>query len=121
MINPPCSSKSSYSFSFFATANVSVSLIFTRLSFIKAIDKDTGKEVQGFYFEYPETSYCFTEDYEKSPVEMIPCVVFYTMTDWGLPNKPVLCQNIDKDSIKLIRFVDISLVIIFFTSHKLNA
>lgn len=76
-------------------------------SIIKAIDKDTGKEVQGFYFEYPETSYCFTEDYEKSPVEMIPCVVFYTMTDWGLPNKPMLCQNIDKNSIKLIRYVDI--------------
>ena len=51
--------------------------------------------------------YCFTEDYEKSPVEMIPCVVFYTMTDWGLPNKPMLCQNIDKNSIKLIRYVDI--------------
>ena len=73
-----------------------------KVPYIKAIDKDTGKEVQGFYFEYPETSYCFTEDYEKSPVEMIPCVVFYTMTDWGLPNKPMLCQNIDKDSIKLI-------------------
>ena len=49
-----------------------------KVPYIKAIDKDTGKEVQGFYFEYPETSYCFTEDYEKSPVEMIPCVVFYT-------------------------------------------
>lgn len=41
-----------------------------KVPYIKAIDKDTGKEVQGFYFEYPETSYCFTEDYEKSPVEM---------------------------------------------------
>lgn len=78
-----------------------------KVPYIKAIDKDTGKEVQGFYFEYPETSYCFTEDYEKSPVKMIPCVVFYTMTDWGLPNRPMLCQNIDKDSIKLIRYVDI--------------
>lgn len=78
-----------------------------KVPYIKAIDKDTGKEVQGFYFEYPKTSYCFTEDYEKSPVETIPCVAFYTMTDWGLPNKPMLCQNIDKNSIKLIRYVDI--------------
>lgn len=78
-----------------------------RVPYIKAIDKDTGKEVQGFYFEYPETSYCFTEDYEKNPVKMISCVVFYTMTDWGLPNKPMLCQNIDKDSIKLIKYIDI--------------
>ncbi len=46
-----------------------------KVPYIKAIDKDTGREVQGFYFEYPETSYCFTEDYEKSPVTM--CVFLH--------------------------------------------
>lgn len=77
-----------------------------KIPIVKAIDKDTGKEVEGFYFEYPATTYCFSEDYEKGPVEIIPCIVFHEMTDWSLPNRPMLCQNIDRDTLKITGYID---------------
>lgn len=51
----------------------------------KAIDGD--KIFEGYYFEYPETTYCF--DTDPKP-ETIHCLISHTMTDWCLPNKPYL-------------------------------
>ena len=33
-----------------------------------------------------ETTYCFTEDYEKYPVKTLHFIAEECMTDWGLPN-----------------------------------
>lgn len=35
-----------------------------KIPYVEAKDSETGQIVKGFYFEYPETTYCFTEDYE---------------------------------------------------------
>ena len=77
-----------------------------KIPYFEAIDKDTGDKVRGFYFEYPYTTYCFTEDYASHPAELVPCLVFSRMSDWGLPNHPMLCQNIDKSTLKQIGWVD---------------
>lgn len=51
----------------------------------KVLDMD--KEVEGYYFQYPETTYCFAEDYDRNPPKIIHALVFSVMTDWGLPNR----------------------------------
>lgn len=28
------------------------------------------------------------------------------MTDWSLPNRPMLCQNIDRDTLKITGYID---------------
>lgn len=65
-----------------------------KIPYVKAVDKDTGIEVKGFYFEYPSTTYCFLEDYSSFSVPLIPCIVSYTSGDWRLPNNPKLCHLI---------------------------
>lgn len=50
---------------------------------------DTGRVVEGFYVEYPETTYCLTSDYEAHPVKTIHSLIVPEMTDWGLPNRLV--------------------------------
>lgn len=78
-----------------------------KIPYFKAVDLDTNKIIRGFYFEYPSTTYCFTEDYFREPkVKLIPCIVFEEMTDWGLPNKPMLCTNIDKSTLEQIGYID---------------
>lgn len=77
-----------------------------KVPFIKAKDKDTGIEYSGVYFEFPETTYCLCSDYLIEPVKLIPCLVCYSPTDWGLPNKPQIVYPIDKDSIKIIGYID---------------
>ena len=77
-----------------------------KIPYVKAIDKDTNKEVKGFYFEYPSTTYCFSNEYNNCPVKLIPCIVFHQMTDWSMPNKPMLCTNIDKSTLELIGYID---------------
>ena len=42
--------------------------------------------VEGFYLKRKETTYCFTEDYEKYPVKTLHFIAEECMTDWGLPN-----------------------------------
>lgn len=77
-----------------------------KIPYFKAIDTDTNKEVRGFYFEYPETTYCFTEDYESIPIKLIPCIMTHGMTDWGLPNRPMICTTIDKSTLEQIGYIE---------------
>lgn len=74
--------------------------------YFKSIDLDTNKEVEGFYFEYPSTTFCVAEDYLDSKVKLIPCLVTYRTTDWGLPNQPVLISPIDRTKLERIGWVD---------------
>lgn len=74
--------------------------------YFKAKDKDTDREVRGFYFEYPETTYCFSEDYDNGKCKLIPCIVTYRMSDWGLPNVPQLA-TIDKSTLEKIGEIEI--------------
>lgn len=57
------------------------------------------KYVEGYYFEFPATTYCFVEDYEKEPIEILHCIVHYQMTDWCLPNE-VRVTLIDPDTLE---------------------
>lgn len=69
------------------------------------------KWVEGYYLSRKETTYCFTEDYERNPVKSLHYIAVDSMTDWGLPNEfrcyeinpDTLClyteQNIEKDKI----------------------
>ena len=36
----------------------------------------------GFYLSRAETTYCFSEDYEKNPVPTLHFIAEETMTDW---------------------------------------
>ena len=67
----------------------------------RAKDKDSDNWFEGYYFEYPETTYCFEEDYKTHPPKMIPCLAVYRMTDWGLPNIPQMV-TIDPSTLKMI-------------------
>jgi uncharacterized phage protein (TIGR01671 family) len=57
--------------------------------------------IDGFYLSRKETTYCFTEDYEKYPVKTLHFIAQECMTDWGLPNdfrfyevdENTLCKN----------------------------
>lgn len=77
-----------------------------RIPYVQAKDKGTGRYIKGFYFEYPSTEYCFSEDYDNFKVPLIPCIVSHRMTDWGLPNQPILCSTIDKSTLEVIGYVD---------------
>lgn len=74
--------------------------------YFKAKDIDTDREVRGFYFEYPETTYCFSNDYVDCKCKLIPCIVTHRMTDWGLPNVPQLV-TIDKSTLEKIGNIEI--------------
>lgn len=78
-----------------------------RVPIVRGIDKDTGKEVEGFYFEYPETTYCMVDDYLMHPVKMISCIMSYRMTDWGLPNEATITRPVDKSSLKIIGYREV--------------
>ena len=54
--------------------------------------------VEGFYLKRKETTYCFTEDYEKYPVKTLHFIAEECMTDWGLPNDFTLYE-IDLDTL----------------------
>ena len=45
------------------------------------------KWVEGYYLSRKETTYCFTEDYERNPVKTLHYIAVDSMTDWGLPNE----------------------------------
>ena len=53
----------------------------------KAKHKDTGKWIEGFYCSKRDTTYCFTEDYERNLVDTHHYIIQDQMTDWGLPNE----------------------------------
>lgn len=78
-----------------------------KIPYVEAKDSESDNLIRGFYFEYPATTYCFTEDYERgTKVKIIPCVMSYRMTDWGLPNVPIICKPIDKSTLKIIGYID---------------
>lgn len=54
--------------------------------------------IEGFYLKRKETTYCFTEDYEKYPVKTLHFIAVEEMTDWGLPNEFKLYE-IDPDTL----------------------
>ena len=57
-----------------------------------------GNWYEGYYFQFPETTYCIKEDYERNPPEIIHGLVFHQMTDWGLPND-LKWVRIDPDTL----------------------
>ena len=67
------------------------------------------KWVEGYYLSRKETTYCFTEDYERNPVKTLHYIAVDSMTDWGLPNEfrlyeidpDTLCQLIQTDKIRV--------------------
>ena len=66
----------------------------------KGID---GNWYEGYYFQFPETTYCIKEDYESHPPEIIHGLIFHQMTDWGLPNK-LEWSRIDPDTLEKIPY-----------------
>lgn len=53
---------------------------------------------EGYYFEMPETTYCFVEDGEP---EIRHFLVYHQMIDWGLPND-IKVIEIDVSTLKEI-------------------
>lgn len=76
-----------------------------KIPYFKARIKGSDRTVKGFYFAYPETTYCFTNDYERSPVEIIHCIVTHRMTDWSLPNQAE-CYQVEPDTLEQIGWFD---------------
>lgn len=66
-----------------------------------------GIKVRGFYMAFPETTYCFTSDYENHPVRIRHCLCGHRMTDWGLPNEPLI-KEVKRETIKLYAWFDMS-------------
>lgn len=50
----------------------------------------TGKWIEGYYCKTSDTTYAFSEDYDRYPVPEHYCILVDEMTDWGLPNRPTL-------------------------------
>lgn len=67
----------------------------------RAKSNDSDQWFEGYYFQYPETTYCFEEDYITHPPKIVHCLAFHTMTDWGLPNR-VQYATIDPDTLEEI-------------------
>lgn len=82
-------------------------LLVMRMPYIEAKDKDTGYWYRGFYFAFPYTTHCISEDYTgKNKVKINHCLVTHRMGDWGLPNEPQLVFPIDTSTIKILGYVD---------------
>ena len=64
----------------------------------KAKLKNKDRWIKGFYCCKKETTYCFTEDYEKFPVKTLHYIIRDEMTDWGLPNE-FRFYEIDPDTL----------------------
>ena len=50
-------------------------------------EKKTGQWVYGYLLKESDTTYCFTEDYERHPEVDHYYICFDRMTDWCLPNE----------------------------------
>ena len=50
----------------------------------------TGEWIEGYYCKTSDTTYAFSEDYDRYPVPEHYCILVDEMTDWGLPNRPTL-------------------------------
>ena len=49
------------------------------------INPEHNRWVEGFYLKRNKTTYCFTEDYEKSPVNTLHFIAEERMNGWELP------------------------------------
>ena len=76
-----------------------------KIPYYKAKENNSERIYEGFYFAMPETTYCFSEDYQKSDVKILHFLVAHQMTDWGLPNRPYLV-TIDPSTLEQIGEVD---------------
>lgn len=65
----------------------------------RAKSNDSEQWYEGYYVEYPETTYCFVGD-GKPPIKH--CLVFHQMTDWGLPNR-LMIATIDPATLEPIK------------------
>ena len=63
-----------------------------------------GKWITGYYVYHQDTTYCFTEDYERCAAEgndvRHSYIVYDEMTDWGLPNRQKQ-EEVDSDSVRM--------------------
>ena len=50
----------------------------------------TGEWIEGYYCKTSDTTYAFSEDYDRHPVPEHHCILVDEITDWGLPNRPTL-------------------------------
>jgi len=73
----------------------------SKIPIYKAKKINSNMYVEGFYFAFPEVTYCITEDYINHLVKIIHCIVSYRQGDWGLPNELKIHQ-IDIDTIEQI-------------------
>ena len=64
----------------------------------KAKAVNSGEEYTGYYFQFPETTYCFDTDPEP---RIIHALVVLCPGDWGLPNH-VGFVKIDPDTLEEI-------------------
>lgn len=76
-----------------------------KIPVFRAKDIDSDKYYTGFYFEYPETNFCFSEDYANGKVKLKKCLSTYRTTDWGLPNVPCVV-TIDTSTLEQIGEID---------------
>lgn len=72
-----------------------------KIPFYRAKHINSDRYEDGFYFAMPETTYCFTEDYERHPVKIHHFIINHRMSDWGLPNRTEGTE-IDPDTLKFI-------------------
>lgn len=66
---------------------------------IRVTDADTGRVYDGYYCEFPETTYCCLP---HPPIKTVRAIVTYNMTDWGLPNEPRLYKLDDEDEVEFL-------------------
>ena len=57
-------------------------------------DKNAHKWYEGSYWVTDETTYCYTEDYERHLDNTHHYILFDRMTDWGLPNAQLTVEVI---------------------------
>lgn len=76
-----------------------------KIPVFRAKDTDGDNYYTGFYFEYPVTTFCFSEDYANGKVELKKCLATYRTTDWGLPNVPCVV-TIDTSTLEQIGEID---------------
>lgn len=67
---------------------------------IRVKDADTGRVYDGYYCEFPETTYCCLP---HPPIKTVRAIVTYNMTDWGLPNEPRLYKLDDEVEVEFLK------------------
>lgn len=66
---------------------------------IRVTDADTGRVYDGYYCEFPETTYCCLP---HPPIKTVRAIITYSMTDWGLSNEPRLYKLDDEIEVEFL-------------------